>query len=66
MNRREVLLGGVALAGAALASRAQAAEMKHDHHHYMSVNAALVSAAADCVQKRSGLPESLLISFGPG
>lgn len=52
MNRREVLLGGVALASAAIANRVQSAEVNHEHHHHdMSANTALITAAADCVQK---------------
>ncbi len=50
MNRREALMSGVALAGAAIVGRVQAAEMSHEHHH-MAANAGLVSAAADCIQK---------------
>lgn len=49
MNRREWLLGGMALAGAAVAGRAQAGE--HEHHHGASAQTGLAAAAADCVQK---------------
>lgn len=51
MNRRELLLGGMALAGAAVVGRAQAAEHMHEHHHDVSENAALSAATSDCVQK---------------
>jgi Cys-rich four helix bundle protein (predicted Tat secretion target) len=54
MDRRELLLGGMALAGAAMVGNAQAAEhdmMMHEHHHGASTNAALANAASDCVQK---------------
>lgn len=55
MNRRELLLGSMALAGAAIAGSAQAAEhghMAHEHHHdAASGNAALAAAASDCLQK---------------
>ena len=50
MNRREMLLGATALAGAAIVGRAQAAEMDHNHHN-MSANTGLIAAAADCIQK---------------
>ncbi len=52
MNRRELLLGGMALAGAAMAGSVQASEHDHHgHHHDVAPNAALAAAAADCVQK---------------
>lgn len=59
MNRRELLLGGMALAGAAMVGNAQAEEhdmmmhdmSMHDHHHGAPANAALAAAASDCVQK---------------
>ena len=54
MNRRELLLGGMALAGAAVVGNAQAAEhdhMMHGHHHGAPANASLAIAASDCVQK---------------
>lgn len=50
MNRRELLLGGIALAGAAVVGRAQAAGHEH-HHHVSSLNTGLSAAAADCIQK---------------
>jgi len=48
MNRRDVLLGGMALAGAAVVGRAQAAE--HDHMHHAAPSA-LADSASDCIQK---------------
>jgi Cys-rich four helix bundle protein (predicted Tat secretion target) len=67
MNRREVLLGGVALAGAAFVGRTQAAEMEHEHHHHdMSANAALISAVADCVQKGQVCLNHCLYLLGQG
>lgn len=53
MNRRELLLGGLALAGAAIVSNAEAAEhdaMMH-HHHDVPANLALATSASDCIQK---------------
>jgi len=50
MNRREALLSGAALAAATFVGYAKAAEMEH-HHHAAMVNAGLVAAAADCIQK---------------
>ncbi|MCX7190429.1 MAG: four-helix bundle copper-binding protein [Methylotenera sp.] len=71
MNRREVLLRGVALAGAAFVGRAQATEMKMDHTHHhdmaaMSANAGLVSAAADCIQKGQVCLNHCLFLLGQG
>lgn len=54
MNRRELLLGGMALAGAAMVGNAQAAEhdmSMHAHHHGAAADETLARAAADCVQK---------------
>ncbi len=51
MNRRELLLGGMALAGAAMVGNAQAEEHHHEHHHAAPGNAALAASAADCLQK---------------
>ncbi len=65
MNRREILLGGVALAGAAVVGRAQAAEMEH-HHHDMSANAGLISAATDCIQKGQVCLNHCLYLLGQG
>jgi len=52
MNRRELLLSGLAMAGAVVAGNAQAAEAGHDMHHHgaHAGNAALAAAAADCLQ----------------
>ncbi len=51
MNRRELLLGGMALAGAAVVGQVQAAE--HEHHHDMQEmpNPKIAETAADCMQK---------------
>lgn len=49
MNRRELLLGGMALAGVAAVGNAQAAT-EHEHHHGASA-AGLAEVAADCAQK---------------
>ncbi len=51
MNRRELLLGGMALAGAAVVGRAQAATHEHAHHHGAPGYAGLSASIADCVQK---------------
>lgn len=69
MNRREALLSGIALAGAAVVGHAQAAEMEHDHehhHHDMSINAGLISAAADCIQKGQVCLNHCLYLLGQG
>ncbi|HEX5364121.1 MAG TPA: four-helix bundle copper-binding protein [Gallionella sp.] len=51
MNRRELLAGGIALAGAALVGNAQAAAHDHGHHHGGAVSGALTLAIGDCIQK---------------
>lgn len=67
MNRREALLSSAALAGAAIVGRLQAAEMSHEHHHHeMSVNAGLITAAADCIQKGQVCLNHCLYLLGQG
>lgn len=73
MNRREMLLGGMALAGAAVVGRAQAAEMAHDHnmnmhehHHAAPAYAALTASIADCVQKGEVCLSHCLVLLGQG
>ncbi len=52
MNRRELLVGGIALAGAAVVGNVQAAMQEHDHsHHHGAASGALVLAVSDCIQK---------------
>lgn len=51
MNRRELLLSGVALAGSSIASKVFAADDHEHHHHIAAQNSNLISASADCVQK---------------
>lgn len=53
MNRRELLVGGIALAGAAMAGNARAATHEHDHghHHGAAASGALTLAISDCIQK---------------
>lgn len=69
MNRRELLLGGMALAGAALVGNAEAAEhdhMAHEHHHGAAGNAALAKSAADCIQTGQVCLAHCLILLGDG
>ena len=70
MNRREVLLGSVALASAAFMGRAQATEMKMNHNHHdmtaMLANASLVATAADCIQKGQVCLNHCLFLLGQG
>jgi Cys-rich four helix bundle protein (predicted Tat secretion target) len=70
MNRREALMSGLALAGAAIVGRAQAEEMKmdheHHHHHDMSANAGLLTAVADCIQKGQVCLNHCLYLLGQG
>ncbi|MDD4964662.1 MAG: four-helix bundle copper-binding protein [Gallionella sp.] len=51
MDRRTLLLSGVALAGAALVGSAQASEHDHSHHHDAPTHTSLATTAADCLQK---------------
>jgi Cys-rich four helix bundle protein (predicted Tat secretion target) len=53
MNRRELLVGGIALAGAAMVGNARAATHEHDHghHHGAMASGALTAAISDCIQK---------------
>lgn len=69
MNRRELLLGGMALAGATILGQAQAAEhehMMHEHHHASPGNAALAASAADCIQKGQACLSHCLVLLGQG
>lgn len=65
MNRRELLLGGMALAGVAAVGRAQAAG-EHTHHHAAPAQAGLAAAAADCVQKGEACLSHCLDLLGQG
>ena len=65
MNRRELLLSGVALASAAIVGKTQAAET-HAHHHHTTVNTNLILATADCVQKGQVCLSHCLTLLGQG
>ena len=49
MDRRTLLLSGVALAGTAMVGSASA--MDHAHHHNAPANGGLAASASDCIQK---------------
>lgn len=71
MNRRELLLGGMALAGAAMVGNSQAAEhdhnaMMHAHHHGVPANASLAASASDCIQKGEVCLSHCLVLLGDG
>lgn len=51
MNRRELLVGGIALAGAAVVGNVQAAMHDHEHMHHHGASAAFTLAIGDCIQK---------------
>lgn len=51
MDRRTLLLNGVALAGAAIVGNAQASAHDHSHHHDTPDHINLATSAADCLQK---------------
>lgn len=64
MNRREVLLSGLSLAGAALVTKVQAAEMKHGHH--TAGSSTLTLATADCIQKSQVCLSHTIMLMGAG
>ena len=69
MNRRELLLGGLAMAGTALAGRAVAAEHNHEamaQHHHDAPYAALALATSDCLQKGQACLSHCLVLLGQG
>jgi len=71
MNRRELLLSGLAMAGAAMVGNAQAIEHQHDmsiheHHHADPANSALALSASDCIQKGQACLSHCLILLGDG
>lgn len=69
MNRRELLLGGMALASAAFIGSAQAEEnehMMHEHHHASPGNATLAASASDCIQKGQACLSHCLVLMGQG
>jgi len=73
MNRRELLLGGMALAGAAVMGQAVASEHDHmnmgmasPHDHHSDLNEHLVIAASDCVMKANICLQHCLVSLGKG
>lgn len=65
MNRREWLISGVALAGAAMVGSVQAVE-SHVHHHTVAANTGLLAAASDCVQKGQLCLSHCLTLLGQG
>lgn len=67
MNRRELLLGSVALASASIIGKTFAAEEhEHHHHHEGTVNEGLISATSDCVQKGEICLSHCLVLLGQG
>lgn len=67
MNRRELLLSGVALASAAIVGKVQAAD-GHEHHHQHggAVNTGLTAATSDCIQKGQVCLSHCLTLLGQG
>jgi Cys-rich four helix bundle protein (predicted Tat secretion target) len=71
MNRRELLLGAVAMTAAATAGKAFAAEHNHDqmvmtHNHQSTLNEKLISAASDCVLKANTCLQHCIDLLGQG
>lgn len=69
MNRRELLLGGIALAAVAGTARAMEHDheaMMHEHHHGMAPYAALAASASDCIQKGEACLSHCLELLGEG
>lgn len=73
MNRRELLLGAVAMAATATASKVFAAEHMHDHasmemphDHPSTRNEKLIAAASDCVLKANLCLQHCIVAMGQG
>ncbi|MFA6015218.1 MAG: four-helix bundle copper-binding protein [Gallionellaceae bacterium] len=73
MNRRELLLGAVAVAASASVGNVFAAENAHnhshtsaDHNHPVTRNEKLIAAAADCVEKAQICLQHCLVLLGQG
>lgn len=73
MNRRELLLGAIAMAAATTAGKAFAAEHEHDHmnmnmahDHKSSRNEKLIAVAADCVLKANICVQHCIVLMGQG
>jgi Cys-rich four helix bundle protein (predicted Tat secretion target) len=71
MNRRELLLGAVAMTAAATTGKAFAAEHDHDHmnmvhNHQSTLNEKLISAASDCVLKANICLQHCIELLGQG
>jgi Cys-rich four helix bundle protein (predicted Tat secretion target) len=73
MNRRELLLGSVAMAAVATAGKAFSAEMDHEHmnmgmmhDHKSTRNERLIAAASDCVLKANICLQHCIVLMGQG
>jgi len=71
MNRRELLLGAVAMTAAATAGKSFAAEHDHAHmdmahNHQSKLNERLIAAASDCVLKANICLQHCLVLLGQG
>ncbi len=73
MNRRELLLGAVAMAATATAGKAFSAEMDHEHmnmgmmhDHKSTRNEKLIAAASDCVLKANICLQHCIVLMGQG
>jgi Cys-rich four helix bundle protein (predicted Tat secretion target) len=73
MNRREMLLGAVAMATIAAAGVAVAAEHDHEHmgmdmshDHHSNPHAKLIAAASDCVLKANLCVQHCIVAMGQG
>jgi Cys-rich four helix bundle protein (predicted Tat secretion target) len=74
MNRRELLLGAVAMTAAATAGKAFAAEHDHmnmdhmnmAHDHQSKLNEKLIFAASDCVLKANICLQHCIVLLGQG
>ena len=73
MNRRELLLGAVAMTAVVAGSRAMAAEHdhadmhhEHEHHHDSKLNMKLIEATSDCVLKAQICVQHCIVLLGEG
>ncbi|GAB5606175.1 four-helix bundle copper-binding protein [Sideroxyarcus sp. TK5] len=68
MNRRDLLLGAVAMAaaGTAFGASHEHMDMGHEHHVMGTVNDKLIAAAADCVSKANICLQHCIVLLGQG
>jgi Cys-rich four helix bundle protein (predicted Tat secretion target) len=75
MNRRELLLGALAMATVATTGKTIAAENEHEHmnmgmgmthDHHSNLNEKLIAVASDCVLKANICVQHFIVAMGQG